>query len=75
MYPGAPASPGSNATGRDLAARHDRTPGQIALRWLIQREVLPIPGGEDRTAGRRQRLGIVLPPSEAEMDALDTASN
>src|SRR5215207_503930 len=35
-----------NATLRDLAAQHDRTRSQIALRWLVQRHVLPIPGAK-----------------------------
>jgi aryl-alcohol dehydrogenase-like predicted oxidoreductase len=63
-----------NATLRDVATRHDRTPGQIALRWLIQREVLPIPGAKSGPQAAGNALALSFALSEAEMDALGTAS-
>jgi aryl-alcohol dehydrogenase-like predicted oxidoreductase len=64
-----------NATLRDLAAKHDKTPSQIALRWLVQRHVLPIPGAKTgpQAADNAAALSFVL--AESEMDALNTASS
>jgi len=64
-----------NATLRDLAAQHDKTPSQIALRWLVQRHVLPIPGAKTgpQAADNAAALSFVL--AESEMDALNTASS
>jgi aryl-alcohol dehydrogenase-like predicted oxidoreductase len=64
-----------NATLRELAAQHDKTASQIALRWLVQRHVLPIPGAKTgpQAADNAAALSFVL--AESEMDALNTASN
>ena len=64
-----------NATLRGLAARHDRDAGPDRPALAHPAGGAAHPGDEDQTAGRRQRLGIVLPLSEAELDVLDTASN
>ena len=45
---------------REIGTRYDRSPGQVALRWLIQQDgVLPIPGAN--ALGRSQRAdGTVI---------------
>ena len=55
---------------RELAAQHDKTPSQVALRWLIQQDVLPIPGAKTgpQAAENAGALSFVL--SESEVDAL-----
>jgi aryl-alcohol dehydrogenase-like predicted oxidoreductase len=56
---------------RELAAQHDKTPSQIALRWLMQQQdVLPIPGAKTgpQAAQNAGALSFVL--SESEVDAL-----
>jgi aryl-alcohol dehydrogenase-like predicted oxidoreductase len=60
---------------RDLGGVHDRTPSQIALRWLIQQpNVLPIPGAKNgRQAGENSgALSFTL--SRSEVDALSRAT-
>jgi diketogulonate reductase-like aldo/keto reductase len=47
----------------------------MALRWLIQREVLPIPGAKTGPQAAGNASAWSFPLCEAEMDALDTASN
>jgi aryl-alcohol dehydrogenase-like predicted oxidoreductase len=64
-----------NAVLRELAARHDQTPTQIALRWLVQQQdVLPIPGAKTgpQAADNAGALYFVL--AESEIDALNTAT-
>ena len=59
-----------NAVLGELATQHGKTPSQVALRWLIQRDVLPIPGAKTgpQAAQNAGALSFVL--SESEMDAL-----
>jgi aryl-alcohol dehydrogenase-like predicted oxidoreductase len=64
-----------NATLRDLAAQHDKTPSQIALRWLVQRQVLPIPGAKTGPQAADNAAALSFALAEAEMDALNTASS
>jgi aryl-alcohol dehydrogenase-like predicted oxidoreductase len=46
---------------REIGARHDRSPGQVALRWLIQQEgVLPIPRRQEREPGHAERRSAHL---------------
>lgn len=57
---------------KSVAARHDATPAQIALAWLVrQRGVVAIPKavGEAHLRANRAALDIVL--SKADVDALD----
>ena len=72
---GALAEPGSAAA--EIAKRHEATPAQIALAWLLQRSpaMLPIPGTasidhlEENVAAARIHL------SETEMTALNDTAN
>jgi aryl-alcohol dehydrogenase-like predicted oxidoreductase len=54
---------------REIGARHDRTPAQVAIRWLIENEtVLPIPGAKNsrQAAANAEALSFSLTPDEVE---------
>jgi aryl-alcohol dehydrogenase-like predicted oxidoreductase len=59
---------------RQIGAAHGgKTPGQVALRWLMRREVLPIPGAKNATQARANAgaLGWELTDEEyARLNAL-----
>jgi aryl-alcohol dehydrogenase-like predicted oxidoreductase len=60
---------------REIGEGYSRTPAQVALRWLIEREhVLPIPGAKTgrQAAGNAEALSFSL--AGAETDALDRAT-
>lgn len=64
-----------NAVQRELAERHDKTPSQVALRWLLQQPgVLPIPGAKTggQAAENAGALSFALSPSE--LEALGTVT-
>ena len=64
-----------NALLRDLAKSHDRTPGQVALRWLMQQEgVLPIPGAKNGSQAAQNAGALSFTLSESEMDELSRAT-
>jgi aryl-alcohol dehydrogenase-like predicted oxidoreductase len=59
----------------EIGERHSRTPAQVALRWLIEREgVLPIPGAKNgrQAASNAEALSFTL--ADAEIEALDQAT-
>jgi aryl-alcohol dehydrogenase-like predicted oxidoreductase len=54
---------------REIGARHDRTPAQVALRWLIEQgDVIPIPGAKNgrQAAANAEALTFRLPPDDIE---------
>jgi aryl-alcohol dehydrogenase-like predicted oxidoreductase len=60
---------------REIGERSSKTPAQVALRWLIEREgVLPIPGAKDgrQAASNAEALSFQLADAEREM--LDRAT-
>jgi aryl-alcohol dehydrogenase-like predicted oxidoreductase len=60
---------------REIGRSHGRSPAQVALRWLIENElVLPIPGAKNarQAADNAGALAFSLAPSE--IDALDHAT-
>ena len=60
---------------REIGARYDKTPAQVALRWLMENEcVLPIPGAKNgrQAAANAGALAFHLTPDEVE--ALSRAS-
>ena len=60
---------------REIGERYEKTPAQVALRWLIENDtVLPIPGAKNReqAAANAGALGFHL--TQDEVDALDTAT-
>jgi aryl-alcohol dehydrogenase-like predicted oxidoreductase len=62
---------------REIGDRYSKTPAQVALRWLIEREgVLPIPGAKDgrQAASNAQTLSFRLAGTEVEeLDRATTA--
>jgi aryl-alcohol dehydrogenase-like predicted oxidoreductase len=65
-----------NAVLRDLAGRHDRTPSQVALRWLIQQpNVLPIPGAKDGRQAAQNAGALSFELTEAEVQTLSAATS
>ena len=59
-----------NAVVRELAAQHDKTPSQVALRWLIHQDVLPIPGAKTGPQAAQNAGALSFELSESEVDAL-----
>ncbi len=60
---------------REIGAAHDdRTPSQVALRWIIDKGAVPIPGAKNarQAADNAGALGWSLDP--AELDALDAVA-
>lgn len=59
---------------RRIGDAHERTPAQVALRWLIEKGTVPIPGAKnaDQAAQNAGALGWAL--TSEEMAALDTAA-
>jgi aryl-alcohol dehydrogenase-like predicted oxidoreductase len=65
-----------NGVLRELAGRHDRTPSQIALRWLIQQpNVLPIPGAKDGRQAAQNAGALSFELTEAEMETLSATTS
>lgn len=52
----------------ELGARHDKTPAQVALNWLICKGAVPIPGAKSNKQARENAgaLGWRLEPEEIE---------
>ena len=59
---------------REIAKRHDRSASQVALRWLIQREVLPIPGAKNARQAAQNVGALSFALSQSDMDALGEAT-
>lgn len=58
---------------RDVGEAHQRTPAQVALRWLVGKGTIPIPGAKnaDQAAQNAGALGWSLSPDDvARLDAL-----
>jgi aryl-alcohol dehydrogenase-like predicted oxidoreductase len=60
-----------NGVLRDLAERYDKTPSQIALRWLLeQHNVLPIPGAKTGGQAAQNAGALSFALTESEVAAL-----
>ncbi len=60
---------------REIGSRHERSPGQVALRWLIQRDgVLPIPGAKNASQAAQNAGALTFTLDDAEVDALSRAT-
>ncbi len=60
---------------REIGGRHDRTPAQVALRWLIQQDgVLPIPGAKNGSQATQNAGALTFTLDDAEVDALSRAA-
>jgi aryl-alcohol dehydrogenase-like predicted oxidoreductase len=60
---------------QEIARRHDRTPSQVALRWLIQQAgVIPIPGAKNAQQATENAGALLFELTPAEVDALERES-
>jgi aryl-alcohol dehydrogenase-like predicted oxidoreductase len=59
---------------REIGASHDRSPSQVALRWLIQQGVLPIPGAKNAGQATQNAGALTFSLDDAEVDALSQAT-
>ena len=60
---------------REIGARHDRSPAQVALRWLIENPlVLPIPGAKDGTQAAANAGALTFELTADEVGALEAAT-
>ncbi len=60
---------------REIAEAHGRTPAQVALRWLIENDiVLPIPGAKNSRQAADNAGALTLTLTPAEIEALDRAT-
>ncbi|MGZ8564094.1 MAG: aldo/keto reductase, partial [Candidatus Limnocylindria bacterium] len=60
---------------REIGARHDKTPAQVALRWLIQQgNVIPIPGAKDGQQAAANAVALSFALGTDEIDALNHAT-
>jgi aryl-alcohol dehydrogenase-like predicted oxidoreductase len=60
---------------REIGERYGKTPAQVALRWLIENEmVLPIPGAKNRKQATENAGALTFQLTQDEIDALDTAT-
>jgi aryl-alcohol dehydrogenase-like predicted oxidoreductase len=59
----------------EIGDDHDRSPSQVALRWLIQQDdVLPIPGAKNATQAAQNAGALTFTLDEAEVEALSRAA-
>jgi aryl-alcohol dehydrogenase-like predicted oxidoreductase len=64
-----------NAALRNIGNRYDKTPGQVALRWLIQQPgVLPIPGAKNRRQAVENAGALTFSLTDDELDVLSRSS-
>ncbi len=62
-------------TLREIAAGHGATPGQVAIRWLIQKgNVVPIPGAKNRSQAEENAGALKFSLTSVEMEQLDQVS-
>ncbi|MGZ3439143.1 MAG: aldo/keto reductase [Polyangia bacterium] len=59
---------------REIGARYGKSPGQVALRWLIEKGTLPIPGAKNGAQAQHNAGALTFALSPAEVLALDEAS-
>jgi aryl-alcohol dehydrogenase-like predicted oxidoreductase len=59
----------------EIAEPYGKTPGQVALRWLMKQEgVVPIPGARDAKQAKHNVGALSFTLTPAELDALDQAT-
>ena len=59
---------------REIGARYDTGPAQVALRWLIENAVLPIPGAKNGVQAVANAHALTFSLSPDEVEALDRAT-
>lgn len=58
----------------EIGKKHDATPFQVALRWVIQKGAVPIPGARNAAQARSNAGALNIVLDQSEMDALDEAT-
>jgi len=60
---------------REIGDRHDRTPAQVALRWLIEQgDVIPIPGAKNGEQAAANAQALTFHLTSDEIEALSRAT-
>jgi aryl-alcohol dehydrogenase-like predicted oxidoreductase len=60
---------------REIGQRYDKSPAQVALRWLVEKEnVLPIPGAKNAGQAASNAAALAFSLATNEIDALDRAT-
>ena len=60
---------------REIGERHDMTPAQIALRWLIEQgDIIPIPGAKHGRQAASNARALTFRLTTDETDALERAT-
>ena len=60
---------------REIGSGHgDKTPSQVALNWLIQQDVLPIPGAKNARQAQQNAGALGWSLTDAEIQILDEAT-
>jgi diketogulonate reductase-like aldo/keto reductase len=60
---------------REIGDRHERTPAQVALRWLIEQgDVIPIPGAKNGRQATANASALTFQLSSDEVEALSQAT-
>jgi aryl-alcohol dehydrogenase-like predicted oxidoreductase len=60
---------------REIGDRHDRTPAQVALRWLIEQgDVIPIPGAKNGRQAAANAAALTFHLTSDEIEALSRAT-
>jgi aryl-alcohol dehydrogenase-like predicted oxidoreductase len=54
----------------EIARRYQRTPAQVALRWLIQQDVIPIPGAKNAEQARQNAGALTFSLASSDVEAL-----
>jgi diketogulonate reductase-like aldo/keto reductase len=62
-----------DAALKKIAERHEATPAQVALAWLLQREVVAIPKASDPKHVRENRAALDLVMSDEDLKEIDRA--
>jgi diketogulonate reductase-like aldo/keto reductase len=59
----------------EIGGRYSKTPAQVALRWLLEKEnVLPIPGAKNGRQAAENAGALSFALAAAEVEALDQAT-
>ena len=56
---------------REVGGAHDRTPSQVALRWIIEKGAVPIPGAKNAQQAADNAAALTFALEPAEVEALD----
>jgi aryl-alcohol dehydrogenase-like predicted oxidoreductase len=59
---------------KEIGERYQKSPGQVALRWLIERGALPIPGAKNSAQAAHNAGALAFTLEAAEVEALDRAT-